>query len=257
MPTLRGVWELVVSSEKELNLISFACKIVAEVLLKLRDYIKPGVSASYLDKIAERHILSKGGLPAFKGYRGYPATLCVSVNNEVVHGLPSSTKILKEGDIVSIDVGVKYKGYYGDGAWTFPVGNISEEARKLIEVTRKALDLAISTAKAGVTIGDIGVTVQEYVESEGFSVVRDYAGHGIGRELHEFPQVPNFGKRGKGPVLEEGMVLAIEPMVNAGGYEVEVLSDGWTVVTKDGSLSAHFEHTILVRREDALILTKL
>jgi len=248
---------LVISSQKELDLISSACKIVAETLFKLKNYIKPGVSALYLDKIAERYILSRGGFPAFKGYRGYPATLCVSVNNEVVHGLPLQTKILREGDIVSIDVGVRYKGYYGDGAWTFPVGRVSKEAEKLIDVTKKALDLAVSTVRAGVTIGDIGSVVQEYVESQGFSVVRDYAGHGIGKELHEFPQIPNFGKRGKGPVLEEGMVLAIEPMVNAGSYEVEVLLDGWTVVTKDGSLSAHFEHTILVRREDALVLTSI
>lgn len=248
---------MVISSKRELTFISVACKIVAETLLKLKDYIKPGVSAMYLDKIAERYILSRGGIPAFKGYRGYPSTLCVSVNGEVVHGIPSPSKVLKEGDIVSIDVGVKYKGYYGDGAWTFPVGRIDDEAKRLIEVTKASLELAISIAKAGVTVGDIGCAVQNYVESQGFSVVRDYAGHGVGRELHEFPQVPNFGKPGTGPRLEDGMILAIEPMVNSGSYEVEVLPDGWTVVTKDGGLSAHFEHTILVRKEDALVLTKV
>ncbi|MCS7233633.1 MAG: type I methionyl aminopeptidase [Synergistetes bacterium] len=248
---------MVISSNKELNLISVACRIVAETLIRLSEYIKPGVSTLYLDRVAERYILSRGGFPAFKGYKGYPATLCISINKEVVHGIPSHSKILKEGDIVSIDVGVKYKGYYGDGAWTFPVGEINDEARKLIEVTKSSLDLAISIAKAGVTTGDIGNAIQSYVESHGFSVVRDYAGHGIGKELHEFPQLPNFGKPGTGPRLEEGMVLAIEPMVNSGSYEVEVLPDGWTVVTKDGSLSAHFEHTILVRKEDSLILTKI
>jgi len=230
---------------------------VAEVLHKIEESIKPGISTLYLDKIAERYIKSRGGIPAFKGYKGYPATICASVNEEVVHGIPSQDKILKEGDIISIDVGVKYRGYYGDAARTFAVGDVSEEAKELIRVTRESLSIGISVAKKGARIGDIGEAIQSYVEAHGFSVVRDYAGHGIGRNLHESPQVPNFGRRGTGPVLEEGMLLAIEPMVNAGGYEVEVLADGWTVVTKDRSLSAHFENTILVRREDALILTQI
>ncbi len=230
---------------------------MAEVLRKIEESIKPGVSTLYLDKIAERYIKSKGGIPAFKGYKGYPATICASVNEEVVHGIPSQNKILKEGDIISIDVGVKYRGYYGDAARTFVVGDVSEEAKELIRVTRESLSIGISVAKKGARIGDIGEAIQSYVEAHGFSVVRDYAGHGIGRDLHEPPQVPNFGRRGTGPVLEEGMLLAIEPMVNAGGYEVEVLADGWTVVTKDRSLSAHFENTILVRREDALVLTEI
>ncbi len=230
---------------------------MAEVLHKIEESIKPGISTLYLDKIAERYIKSRGGIPAFKGYKGYPATICASVNEEVVHGIPSQDKILKEGDIISIDVGVKYRGYYGDAARTFAVGDVSEEAKELIRVTRESLSIGISVAKKGARIGDIGEAIQSYVEAHGFSVVRDYAGHGIGRNLHESPQVPNFGRRGTGPVLEEGMLLAIEPMVNAGGYEVEVLADGWTVVTKDRSLSAHFENTILVRREDALILTQI
>lgn len=230
---------------------------MAEVLRRIEESIKPGISTLYLDRIAERYIRSRGGIPAFKGYRGYPATICASVNEEVVHGIPSQDKVLKEGDIISIDVGVKYKGYYGDAARTFMVGNVSDEARELIRVTRESLSVGIGVAKKGARIGDIGEAIQNYVELHGFSVVRDYAGHGVGRELHEPPQIPNFGKRGTGPVLEEGMLLAIEPMVNAGGYEVEVLSDGWTVVTKDRSLSAHFEHTILVRKEDALVLTEV
>lgn len=248
---------MVVSSERELALISMACKIVAETLLKIGEHIKPGVTTLYLDRLAERYIRSRGGVPAFKGYKGYPATICASVNEEVVHGIPSRSKVLKEGDIVSIDVGVQYKGFYGDGAWTFCVGEVSEEAKRLIEVTKTSLEIAIKNLKAGVRIGDLGEIIQSYVESQGFSVVRDYAGHGIGRSLHEFPQVPNFGERNTGPTIEEGMVLAIEPMVNAGGYEVEVLSDGWTVVTKDRKLSAHFEHTVLVRKEDTLVLTQI
>jgi len=238
-------------------LISTACKIVAETLFKIGEHIKPGITTLYLDRLAERYIRERGGIPAFKGYKGYPATICASVNEEVVHGIPSRRRILREGDIISVDVGVQYRGYYGDGAWTFGVGKVSDEAKKLIEVTKASLELGIRCLKAGVRIGDIGEVIQEYVESQGFSVVRDYAGHGIGKALHEFPQVPNFGRRGTGPVVEEGMVLAIEPMVNAGGYEVELLPDGWTVVTKDRSLSAHFEHTVLVRREDAVILTQI
>ncbi len=234
-----------------------ASAIVAEALNAIKEFISPGVTTKDLEQIAEDIIKRRGGKPAFKGYRGYPASICVSVNDEVVHGIPSTSVILKHGDIVSIDLGVVYDGYIGDAAITVPVGEITEEAKRLLEVTEKALYIGIQEAKVNKRVSDISNAIQRYVESHGFSVVRQFVGHGVGKQLHEEPQIPNFGPPGKGPKLKEGMTLAIEPMVNAGKYEVYVLDDGWTAKTADGSLSAHFEHTILIKRGGPEILTKL
>jgi methionyl aminopeptidase len=218
--------------------------------------IRAGVSTQELDDFAERRIRQLDARPAFKGYRGYPASICASINNEVVHGIPSKDKILKEGDIISIDLGVEYKGYYGDIAYTFAVGKVSSSAQRLMEVTRSALYEGIRKAIAGNRIGDISYAIQSYVESRGYSVVRRFVGHGIGRAMHEEPEIPNFGLPGIGPILRNGMVLAIEPMVNEGDFRVEILEDGWTAVTKDGKLSAHFEHTVLINGEEPEILTE-
>jgi len=220
-------------------------RLVAQVLRKLKEAIKPGISTKELDQIAERSIRKGGGTPAFKGYRGYPASLCVSVNEEVVHGIPGPRR-LKEGDIVSLDLGVYLHGYYGDAAITVPVGKVSQEATMLQEVTQQALYKGIEQARSGKRLFDISHAIQSWVESFGLSVVRDFVGHGIGRDLHEDPQVPNFGPPHHGPRLLPGMVLAIEPMINIGTWEIKVLRDGWTVVTSDGSLSAHFEHTVAI-----------
>jgi len=221
----------------------------------LRERVKPGVTTADLDRLAEEFIRREGGSPAFKGYRGFPATLCTSVNEEVVHGIPSSKKRLQEGDIIGVDVGAIVEGYYGDAAVTLPVGQISDEASRLIRVTEAALAAGLAKVKVGNRLSDISHAVQAVAEAEGYSVVRDFVGHGIGRNLHEDPQVPNFGKPGEGPRLKEGLVLAIEPMVNVGGREVEVLSDRWTVVTRDKSLSAHFEHTVALTSDGPKILT--
>ncbi len=230
-------------------------KIVASTLEFLKDKIKPGVKAIELDGWAEEFIKGKGAQLAFKGYRGFPGNICVSVNEEVVHGIPGP-KALKEGDIVSVDVGVLKDGFYADGAWTFPVGRISGEAKKLLEVTRRALEAGISQAKAGNRIGDVSFAVQSVAEKEGYSVVRELTGHGIGRKMHEEElNVPNFGISGTGLLLKEGMTFAIEPMVNIGTYKIRTLGDNWTVVTEDGSLSAHFEHTIAVTKNGGEILT--
>jgi methionyl aminopeptidase len=220
-------------------------QIVAEVLTKLRDKVKPGVTTRELDKLAEEIAQKRGARPAFKGYRGYPYSLCTSVNEEVVHGMPSA-RILKEGDIVGLDFGVYYKGFFGDSAITLPVGKIEPCALKLLQVTEQSLYDGIAQAKEGNRLGDISGGVQQTVEEPGFSVVRDFVGHGIGRNLHEEPQIPNYGKRGRGLVLKRGMILAIEPMVNQGDYRVKILQDGWTVVTEDGKLSAHFEHSVAI-----------
>jgi methionyl aminopeptidase len=249
-----------IKSEKEIDLMREVCKIVADTLKLLGKYIKPGVSAYELDKIAEDFILSQGARPAFKGYgfdkkNLYPATICVSIDNEVVHGIPTSDKVLREGQIVSIDVGAYKNGFYGDAAKTFAVGNVNGEKRRLMEVTEKALYIGIEQAVDGNRLFDIGYAIQNYVESQGFSVVRDLVGHGIGKRLHEEPAVPNFGQKGKGIKLREGMTLAIEPMVNAGTWQVYFGSDGWTVYTLDGLPSAHFEHTIVVRKGKPEILT--
>ncbi len=233
-----------------------ACRIVAEVLDGIKQLVTSGITTIELDEFAESFIKKKGARPAFKGYKGYPATVCTSLNEQVVHGIPSQVK-LKEGDILSLDIGVYYKGFYGDAAITLPVGGISDEAKKLLFATEDALQIGIEKAITGNKLSDISAAIQNCVESKGFSVVRDLVGHGIGRALHEEPQVPNFGRPGQGPEIREGMTLAIEPMVNAGGWEVILLDDGWTTVTKDKSLSAHFEHTIAVTKNGNIILTKL
>ena len=241
-------------TKEEIEKLRRSNRLVAQALLKVREAIRPGVTTAELDRIAEETIRKGGGRPAFKGYRGYPANLCVSVNEEVVHGIPGPRR-LQEGDIVSLDLGVLMDGYYGDAAITVPVGKVSEEAQKLIKVTEEALHKGIEKARVGNRLYDISHAIQSWVESFGFSVVRDFVGHGIGRQLHEEPQVPNFGPPNQGPRLMVGMVLAIEPMVNAGGWQVKVREDGWTVVTADGSLSAHFEHTIAITEEGPDILS--
>lgn len=231
-------------------------RIVAEVLSVLREKVKPGLTTRELDKIAEGVTEKRGARPAFKGYRGYPYSLCASVNEEVVHGMPSN-RILVEGDIIGLDFGVCYQGLYGDSAITLPVGRVSEQATRLMQVTEQSLYSAIHQACDGNRLGDISAAVQEAAEAAGYSVVRDFVGHGIGKNMHEDPQIPNFGKKGRGIELKRGMILAIEPMVNAGKYKVKVLSDGWTVITADGSLSAHFEHSVAITDNGPEILSKL
>ena len=231
-----------------------AGKIVAEVLLAMSGSINVGMTTAMLNKIADKTIRKHGAEPAFLGYHNFPASICTSINNEVVHGIPGLRR-LQEGDIISIDVGVRLKGYYGDAAATFAVGRISPEAQKLIDVTKVSLQEAIGAMQAGKKLSDISHAVQGYVERNSFSVVRNYVGHGIGEEMHEEPQVPNFGQPGRGPLLQKGIILAIEPMVNAGSWEVEVLKDQWTVVTCDGSLSAHFEHTVALSDNGPEVLT--
>ncbi|MDN5346969.1 MAG: methionyl aminopeptidase [Clostridia bacterium] len=247
---------IILRSEREIALLREAGRIVAETLAELERHIAPGVTTLELDRIAEECIRRRGGIPAFKGYRGFPANICTSINEEVVHGIPGLKK-LTEGDIISIDIGAIKNGYVGDAAATFPVGDVDPEKARLLEVTRGALNCGISQALVGRRLSDISHAIQTYVESRGFAVVRDYVGHGIGRSMHEDPQIPNFGPPGHGPRLRPGMVLAIEPMVNAGTYEVMSLDDGWTVVTKDGKPSAHFEHTIAVTANGPEILTRL
>jgi methionyl aminopeptidase len=247
---------IIIKSPREIEQLKRSNVIVAEVFEKLKGMIVPGITTKELDQIAEDYILVKGARPAFKGYRGFPATLCISINEEVVHGIPGQRQ-LKGGDIVSLDVGVDFSGYFGDAAITLPVGEVDQEAKKLIEVTERALQIGIEKAKVGNRLFDISYAIQRWVESHGFSVVRDFVGHGIGKDLHEEPQVPNFGAPHQGPRLEKGMVIALEPMVNEGSYEVRVLSDGWTVVTADGKRSAHFEHTIAIAEDGAEILSVL
>jgi len=247
---------IVLKSPDEIKRMADSCRIVAEVLDGIKKYVSPGVATIELDEFAESFIIKRGARPAFKGYKGYPASVCTSVNEQVVHGIPSASR-LKEGDIISLDIGVYYRGFYGDAAITLPVGKINGKAEKLLLATEKALYLGIEKAVIGNRLSDVSAAIQFYAESEGFSVVRELVGHGIGRQLHEEPQVPNFGKPGQGPEIMEGMTLAIEPMVNAGGWEVVLLNDGWTTVTKDRTLSAHFEHTIAVTKDKNSILTKL
>ena len=241
-------------SDEEIEKIAESNRINYEALMMLEEHIKPGVNTKKLDKLAEDYIRSNGGEPAFKGYKGFPGTICASINNEIVHGIPSENRALVEGDIISIDVGVKMDNYYGDAAYTYTVGEVSEETKKLLEVTQKSLYKGIDKAYKGNNLSDIGSEIQKYVESNGFSVVRDLVGHGIGRELHEDPEVPNFGEPGKGPKLKKGMCLAIEPMVNAGDFRIKTLDDKWTVVTMDGTFSAHFEHTITITESGPIIL---
>ncbi|NSW77035.1 MAG: type I methionyl aminopeptidase [Candidatus Atribacteria bacterium] len=240
--------------KEEVEALRRSGQILGEVLKKIRSLIVPGVRASSIDQVAEKEIRRLGARPAFLGYRGYPASVCVSLNDEVVHGIPRD-QVVKEGDLVSIDLGVEFDGFYTDAAFSVVVGNGNALARRLVEVTREALYAGIKKAIPGNRIGDISHAIQMVAERNGFSVVRDLVGHGIGRALHEEPQVPNFGKKGQGTLLEKGMVLAIEPMVNEKGYRVKVLKDGWTIVTEDGGLSAHFEHTILVTDGAPEILT--
>jgi methionyl aminopeptidase len=247
---------IVCKSAAEIQRMRPAGRLVADVLAALRAAVQPGVTTADLDAIAERHIRGAGGVPAFKGYHGYPATICSSVNDEVIHGIPSK-RALEEGDVVSIDCGAVLDGFYGDSAITVPVGPVSEQAAELLRVTEEALHKGIAQARPGGRISDIGHAVQRHVEAHGFSVVREFVGHGIGEKMHEEPQIPNYGEPGRGPRLVEGMVLAIEPMVNAGKPAVKVLKDGWTAVTRDGSLSAHFEHTVAVTAGGPEILTTL
>jgi len=232
-----------------------AGRLVGEVLTLLSAAVAPGVSTADLDALAEKTILAAGATPAFKGYHGYPATICASVNDEVIHGIPSGRRVLDTGDIVSIDVGAQLNGYFGDSAITVPVGRISEDAARLLRVTEESLFKAIEQVRPGNRLSDVGHAVQQHVEAYGFSVVREFVGHGIGQQMHEEPQVPNYGEPGRGPRLAEGMVLAIEPMVNAGKPAVKILGDGWTAVTRDRSLSAHFEHTVAVTAGEPWILT--
>ena len=245
---------IVCRSAAEIESLARVNELVARVLGELAAAVKPGVTTGDLDRLAEKRLQEAGAAPAFKGYHGYPATICASVNEQVVHGIPGA-RALVEGDIISIDMGAKLGGFFGDSAVTVPVGRVSPEATKLLRVTKHALDRAVATVKPGARVSDIGAAVQGLVEAEGFSVVREFVGHGIGTQLHEEPQIPNYGTAGRGPRLAEGMVLAIEPMVNAGKAAVKVLADGWTAVTKDKGLSAHFEHTVVVTGEGCRILT--
>jgi methionyl aminopeptidase len=242
-------------SDREISLVREACRIVAEILGILKGEVKPGITTRDLDAIAERLIKEKGAKPAFKGYRGYPAVLCASVNEEVVHGIPGSRK-LEEGQIISLDLGVILNGFYGDMAATYPVGIVSPEDSRLIQVTHEALEKGVIMSKPGNRLGDVSAAIQSHVEANGFSVVRDFVGHGIGRQLHEEPQVPNFGSEGTGIRLKKGMVFCLEPMVNAGEYGIRIKEDGWTAVTADSRKSAHFEHTVAVLENDNEVLTK-
>ncbi|GFR35246.1 type I methionyl aminopeptidase [Thermobrachium celere] len=241
-------------SDQEIEIMRKAGQIVAEALLLIEEAIRPGITTKELDRIAEEYIIRCGARPSFKGYHGFPATICASVNEEVVHGIPGE-RVLKEGDIISVDCGAFYQGFHGDAARTFPVGKVAPEAQRLIDVTRESFFEGLKYAKVGNRLGDISAAIQEYVEKNNFSVVRDYVGHGIGREMHEQPAVPNYGKSGRGIKLQRGLVLAIEPMVNMGTFAVKELDDGWTVVTYDGKLSAHYENTVAILDNGPEILT--
>ena len=247
---------IVKKSPAEIQKMRVANGLVAEVLNELRSVVQSGVTTDDLDTLAEDRVRAAGAIPAFKGYHGFPSTLCTSINDEVVHGIPSG-RVLQSGDVVSIDLGVVVDGFYGDSAVTLAVGSISTEAEALLGVTQESLNRSISKAQPGGYVSELGPAVQQYVESHGYSVVREFVGHGIGTSLHEEPQIPNYGVPGQGARLTEGMVLAIEPMVNAGGASVKVLDDGWTAVTQDGSLSAHFEHTIAITNDGPLVLSQL
>ena len=247
---------IAIKSAAEIEKMRRSGAVLRQVHEAVRVAVKPGASTMDLELVASAKIEELGAKPAFKGYNGYPACLCTSVNNEVIHGIPSAKRVLQDGDIVSVDCGVILDGFYSDAAETYPVGKPSPETERLLAITRASLDRAIEQVKVGQTLGDIGAAVQEICEAEGFGVVRDFVGHGIGKNMHEDPQVPNYGKRGKGTKLKAGMVLAIEPMINAGSPEVKVLQDGWTAVTVDGSMSAHFEHTVAVTQNGPLVLTR-
>lgn len=247
---------ITIKTPEEIAIMVEGGKILAGIMKKLRKEVRPGIATKELDRLAESLILDARAQPSFKGYQGFPATLCVSVNDEIVHAVPSD-RVLKEGDIVSLDLGLVWRGFHLDMAVTVPVGNISHEARRIIWVTKKALKMGIKKVRPGNAVGDIGNTIQRYVESQGFNVTRDLVGHGIGRELHEEPMIPNFGKRGRGEELREGMVICLEPMVIIGDWKLKKCKDGFGYKTADGSLSAHFEHTVAVTREGAKVLTKV
>ncbi len=246
---------VVLKTARELAIMKEACVISAQALKVIGEAVEPGVSTLELDTLAEKFIRSKGARPNFKGLYGFPATACISINNEVIHGIPAKNRILKSGDIVSVDLGAEFEGYNGDNAATFACGDVSDEAKRLMEVTKESLYEGIRHALPGGRVGDISSAVQKYVESRGYSVVRKYVGHGVGTSLHEAPEIPNFGVSGRGVRLVPGMTIAIEPMVNAGSYDVKVMPDGWTVLTSDGSLSAHFEHTVAITADGPKIMT--
>lgn len=253
---------ITLKSQHEIMLMRQAGRLVAQTLQLLQEAIKPGVTTAELDRLAEEFIISHNAIPSFKGYMGhpggvpFPGSICASVNDVVVHGIPDNT-VLEDGDIISIDIGVLLNGYHGDAARTYPVGNVSAQAQRLIEVTERSFFEGLKFAKEGYRLTDISHAIQQYVESHGYSVVREYVGHGIGREMHEDPPVPNFGRPGRGPRLESGMTLAIEPMVNAGTYKVKIMPNMWTVKTQDGGLSAHYENTIAITEEGPIILTEV
>lgn len=250
-----AVKAVVLKNPEQLEIMREANGIVAQTLQMLSSRIRPGINTAQLDHWAEEHVLDCGGTPAFKGYRGFPGSLCVSLNEQVVHGIPSQKVVIRPGDIISMDCGVKWQGFYGDAAVTVAVGPISDKIRELLRVTRESLRLAIAQVRVGNRINDIGKAVQDCAEGHGFSVVRQFVGHGIGSQLHEPPEIPNYSRGNGSPRLQAGMVLAIEPMVNLGGHEVRVLKDGWTVVTRDGSCSAHFEHSVAVTEEGPQVLS--
>lgn len=247
---------IICKSQTELDCLREAGRIVADTHRLLAEAIRPGITTAELDRIADEHIRSRKAVPSFKGYNDFPASICTSVNEELVHGIPSSKRVLQDGDIISIDIGAQFEGYHGDSAWTYGVGNISETAAKLLEVTERSLYAGLAEAKPNVRLYTISHAIQKVAEDAGFSIVREYVGHGIGGKLHEEPQIPNFGIPDRGPRLKPGMTLAIEPMVNAGERYVKTLTDNWTVVTVDGSLCAHFEHTIAITEDGCEILTK-
>ncbi|UCD16256.1 MAG: type I methionyl aminopeptidase [Candidatus Zixiibacteriota bacterium] len=245
---------IIIKTDAQIAVMRKAGKVVAETLNMLEKEIKPGVTTAELDQMAEAYILSKGASPGFKGYHGFPATACISIDEEVVHGIPGERRLV-EGQVVSIDLGAVIDGYYGDAARTFAVGNISDEKRKLLDVAKRSLEAGVARARAGNKLGEVSAAIQKVVEAAGFSVVREMVGHGIGKTMHEDPQIPNFGSSEEGPVLEKGMTLAIEPMVNIGEYKIKQKPDGWTIVTADGSPSAHFENCVAITAGDAMILT--
>jgi len=247
---------IIYRSPQEIDKLRKSSALVAKTVQYLEPMLEPGVTTAELDRAAEAFIRQHGGIPAFKGYRGFPATLCTSINAEVVHGIPSKKRKLRSGDIIGIDCGAIVDGYYGDHAVTFAVGEISSQEQELLQATREALEEGIAQAKVGNRLSDISHTIQKYAEERGYSVVKAFVGHGIGTELHEEPQVPNFGPPGRGPRLREGMVLALEPMLNIGTADVQILSDNWTVVTVDGKLSAHFEHTVAVAKHGGIVLSQ-
>ncbi|MBI1734358.1 MAG: type I methionyl aminopeptidase [Candidatus Rokubacteria bacterium] len=247
---------IVLKSAREIALMRRAGSILADVMARLETFVEAGMSTQEVDEEVEGIIVGRGAIPAFKGYRGFPATVCISINDEIVHGIPSPQRRIKEGDIVGLDLGCIVEGYYADCAFTLPVGDVPPSVQQLIDVTRESLDLAIAECTPGKRLSDVSHAVQRHVEAHGFAVVRAFVGHGIGRALHEEPQVPNFGDPGRGPQLRPGMVLAIEPMVTMGTYEVRILDDGWTAVTRDGSLAAHFEHTVAITEQGPDVLTR-